>query len=83
MLITLNHSFDKLCEQLNSGRLADEEKEKLSLEVQNLAEMTKNHIIAIQGPKSDKLIEIYCLYSFFAFQSGDVAQGMAYQKQST
>ena len=37
----------------------------------------------MQGHQSDKLIEIYCLYSFFAFQSQDFEQGMAYQELAT
>jgi len=40
---------------------------KLFQEVQKLAKETELEIVAIQGEKSEKLMEIFGLYSFFAF----------------
>lgn len=83
MLIILNHRFDLLCRELGERVTSEEELATFIEEVQGLAEQAKNHIIAIQGHQSEKLIEIYCLYSFFAFHRQDFEQGMAFQEMAT
>ena len=68
---------------MGEGAKSDEELATSLEEVQGLAEQAKSHIIAIQGHQSEKLIEIYCLYSFFAFRRQDFEQGMAFQEMAT
>ena len=47
--------------------------------MRSLAKSTEKQIKVIQGERSEKLIEVYCLNSFFAFSDGDVERGMALQ----
>lgn len=35
------------------------------------------------GPNSDKLSEIYCVYSFFEFKSGRFQEGIILQRKAT
>ena len=39
--------------------------------------------LRLQGDKSERLIEIYCLYSFFEFQKNNFDEGMRLQRKST
>ena len=48
-----------------------------------MAEDTEKQIIAIQGEQSEKLIEIYSLYSYFAIQQKRADDCMVYQRRST
>ena len=64
--------------QLNEGAISTEEQNNLYSEVQSLAEDTEKQIKVIQGAGSDRLIEVYCLYSFFEFQKGKVDKGMEF-----
>lgn len=51
--------------------------------MQALAKETEKEVIAIQGDKSEKLIDIFSLYSFFAFQEKKGDEVMIYQRKST
>ena len=44
--------------------------------MRSLANSTEKQIKLIMGESSEKLIEVYCLNSFFAFSEGDVERGM-------
>ena len=75
MLIVLNHKFAFFMEQ-HFGADQTQEQENLLLEMRSLANSTERQIKVIQGERSEKLIEVYCLNSFFAFSDGDVDRGM-------
>jgi len=77
MLIIVNHRFDKLLIQIDAEEAHD--RGSLIQAVETLARRTEGQILAILGPKSEKLTEVFCIYSFFAFERGDPAEGLDYQ----
>ena len=48
-----------------------------------LTENYKNRVLALQGDKSERLIEVYYLLRGFEFERFDFMKGMRYQHQAT
>ena len=60
MLIILNGKFDLL-----NGKETPEEYKRWQTELVSSAKECEKLILLLMGEKSEKLAEIYCLYSFF------------------
>ena len=58
------------------------EYERLHKEVTSLAKETEDLILLIQGEHSEKLIDIYALYSFFSIQQNKQDEAIIYQKKA-
>lgn len=86
MLIILNQQFDILTQSSPNEQSTNEEVKAYGVlfgQVQALAKETEKQITEIQGEKSEKLIEVFALYSFFAFQRGKHDEVMIFQRKST
>ena len=47
------------------------------------AKEVEEKTLRLQGEKSERLIEIYSLYSFFEFQAGNTEAGMQQQRKAS
>ena len=78
MLIILNGKFDLL-----NGKETPEEYKRWQTELVSSAKECEKLILLLMGEKSEKLAEIYCLYSFFELQNGQLQKGALMQKKAT
>ena len=55
----------------------------MQAEIMKEAREIEERVLTLQGEQSEKLIEIFCLYSFFLFQSGDLQSGVRMQRKAS
>ena len=58
------------------------EYDRLHKEVKDLAKETEDLILLMQGENSEKLIDVYALYSFFAIHQNKQDEATIYQKKA-
>ena len=86
MLIILNQQVDVLTQVPPPSQQRSVEQrreyERLHKEVTGLAKETEDLILLIQGENSEKLIDIYALYSFFSIHQNKQDEAIIYQKKA-
>lgn len=80
-MVKINYKFE-LFTQIETRQITTREQlidfRKQKQEIMDLAKDCEQKIIAVQGTDSEKLAEVYCLYSFFAYQEQNFDTGSSY-----
>ena len=88
MLILLHQKFDQFTQMTMNppAAVAPEQVGQMRVmqaEILKDAKEIEDRALALQGDQSEKLIEVFCLYSFFHFQAGDLQAGVRMQRKAS
>ena len=85
-LILLHQKFEAFTSVDPATMQTAEQQQRLQaqqVEILAAAEELEKKTLQLQGDKSERLVEVYCLYSFFELQGGNFEGGMELQRKAT
>ena len=85
-LILLHQRFEAFTSVDPATMQTAEQQQRLQaqqVEILAAAEELEKKTLQLQGDKSERLVEVYCLYSFFELQGGNFEGGMELQRKAT